>query len=571
MSLSNRIYHDHAIRDDSDSDATSSCSSSSSTLTTDTTDREETSPLLSNNFKSVHPYTNNKTHHHHRSNKADNFYNSIDGSTSSSSSSHSVRQELKWLTTHSLPIIGTYLLQNSFQLASIFTLGHLGSMELGASALASMFVNVSAWSVAYGTTTALDTLCSQCWTASKDKTIIGVYLQRAYLVLSLLFIPIAFIWWSATPIMLKFNQDPDLAELAGLFLRYLLPGAPAYIAFEATKRYLQAQGIMQASTYCMLITAPVNFILNYSFVYPCQLGFIGAPLATSLSYWIMFGLLLLYTKYVAGYEGWGGWSRQCLKDWWPFVKLASSGIVIICAEWSAFEIASLAASYLGTIDLAAQSILITISSATYTVPLGISVAATNRVGNVLGSGDSIKARRATRSALLFAVAFGCLNSTFVLLFRTQLGKLFSSDQEVIDRVALVLPLFAVFQIADGLASVGGGVIRGMGRQSVAAWINLIAYYLVALPIGFLLTFHVGWNLLGLWTGLSIALFLVATGELWYLSRVNWVGETERAQRHYALSSKRPDQSHFLHHESHEEGRRKRRHTSLDYQSIVVDL
>ncbi|CAO3653253.1 unnamed protein product [Mucor hiemalis] len=120
-----------------------------------------------------------------------------------------VRQELKWLLCNSLPIIGTYLLQNSFQLASIFTLGHLGSVELGASALASMFVNVSAWSIAYGTTTALDTLCSQAWTGAKDKTIIGVHLQRAYLVLSILFVPIACVWWNATPIMLSFNQNPN--------------------------------------------------------------------------------------------------------------------------------------------------------------------------------------------------------------------------------------------------------------------------------------------------------------------------------------------------------------------------
>ena len=90
-----------------------------------------------------------------------------------------------------------------------------GSVELGASALASMFVNVSAWSISYGTTTALDTLCSQAWTGAKDKTIIGVHLQRAYLVLSIMFVPIACIWWNAEPIMLSLNQDPELAKFAG--------------------------------------------------------------------------------------------------------------------------------------------------------------------------------------------------------------------------------------------------------------------------------------------------------------------------------------------------------------------
>ncbi|KAK4517134.1 mRNA-decapping enzyme subunit 2 [Mucor velutinosus] len=440
-----------------------------------------------------------------------------------------VQQEFKWLIFNSLPIIGTYLLQNSFQLASIFTLGHLGSVELGASALASMFVNVSAWSIAYGTTTALDTLCSQAWTGARDKTVIGVHLQRAYLVLALLFVPIACVWLNATPIMLKFNQDPELAEFAGLFLRYLLPGAPAYIAFEATKRYLQAQGIMHASTYSMLVTAPLNFVLNYMFVYTFGMGFIGAPLATSFSYWLMFLLLLAYIRFVKGSEGWGGWSRECLKGWWPFIKLASSGIVIICAEWTAFEVSSLAASYLGTTDLAAQSILLTLSSATYTIPMGIAVAATNRVGNALGGSFSYRARIASHTALLFAIVFGLINSTFFLVTRTRLGYLFSSDPDVIDMVARVLPLCAIFQVTDGIASVGGGVIRGLGRQSVAAWINLIAYYLIALPFGFYLTFKLNWALMGLWTGLSVALFLVAAGEVSFLYSVNWYNEVKRTQ------------------------------------------
>ncbi|KAI9477976.1 MAG: mate-domain-containing protein [Benjaminiella poitrasii] len=445
----------------------------------------------------------------------------------SSTAQTTIKKEFQWLIFNSLPIIGTYLLQNSFQLTSIFTLGHLGSVELGASALASMFVNVSAWSIAYGTTTALDTLCSQAWTASNNKTIIGTYLQRAYLILGLIYIPIACIWWHATSIMLYFKQDPQLAEYAGLFLRYLLPGAPAYMAFEATKRYLQAQGIMHASTYAMLITAPINFILNTTFV--SKWGFVGAPLATSISYWLMLALLLLYTKYVQGHEGWGGWSRACLMDWMPFLKLAFNGIIIICAEWTAFEISSLAASYLGSIDLAAQSILLTISSATYAVPMGIAVAATNRVGNQLGAQRAFGSSQSSRTALLVAICFGVVNSAFYLGSRQWLGLLFSSDQDVVDRVASVLPLVALFQVADGVASVGGGVIRGLGRTSVAARINLVAYYAVALPVGFWMTFRLGWRLMGLWTGLSMALFLVAVAEVVFLCCVDWKLEVRRAQ------------------------------------------
>lgn len=89
---------------------------------------------------------------------------------------------------------------------------------MAAAALAGMFANVSAWSVAFGTATALDTLCSQAWTGARDKTLVGVHLQRALVILLLMFIPIAIVWWNATRILLALNQEPELAVHAGIII-----------------------------------------------------------------------------------------------------------------------------------------------------------------------------------------------------------------------------------------------------------------------------------------------------------------------------------------------------------------
>lgn len=235
-----------------------------------------------------------------------------------------------------------------------------------------MFASVTGWSLSSGATTALDTLCSNAWTGATDKTIVGIHLQRALIFLGIMFFPIACIWWNAESLLLALGQEAALSQHAGLFLRYLLLGAPAYMTFEALKRYLQAQGIMHATTYVLLIASPINMLTNYIFVWwtPISLGFVGAPLATALSYWLMLGLLLLYIKYVAGGEAWGGWSRQCLTGWSTFLKLAVPGVLMVCTEWWAFELVALAASYLGTVSLAAQSIILTTSAATYCVPFG---------------------------------------------------------------------------------------------------------------------------------------------------------------------------------------------------------
>ncbi|KAI8098368.1 mate-domain-containing protein [Gilbertella persicaria] len=439
--------------------------------------------------------------------------------------------EFRWLFKNAIPVIFTFLMQNSLQMASIFTLGHLGSTELAAAALSTMFANVSAWSIAFGTSAALDTLCSQAWTGAKDKTLVGVHLQRALCILGIMFIPIAIVWWNCTKILLSLNQEPELAALAGTFLRCLMFGAPAFIAFEATKKFLQAQGIMQASTYILMIVSPINLLLNYTLVYlpPFQLGFAGAPIATACSYWLMLVLLVCYIRFVDGKEAWGGWTSECLTGWWPFLKLSIPSLLMITAEWWAFEISSLAASYLSTRDLAAQSILLTTASATYTIPFGISVAASNRVGNALGECNAQKARRASIMAFSFAIFFGSLNSVFFLAVRSKFGYLFTEDGDVVQLVAEIAPLCALFQIADGLSGVCGGVIRGMGRQLFAAWVNLVSYYVIALPLGYYLTFVHDWDLYGLWSGLTLALFLVAIGELVFLLRVDYEEEARKTQ------------------------------------------
>ena len=116
---------------------------------------------------------------------------------------------------------------------------------------------------------------------------------------------------------------------------------------------------MRPGTYVLLITSPINAALNYLFCYPFQIGLLGAPLATSLSYWLSFFLLVLYTRFIAGSRCWGGWSHEATENLNTFFRLAILGIIHVGSEWWAFEIVALAAGQLGTISLAAQSVITT--------------------------------------------------------------------------------------------------------------------------------------------------------------------------------------------------------------------
>src|ERR1700712_1526194 len=100
---------------------------------------------------------------------------------------------------------------------------------------------------------------------------------------------------------------------------------------------------MRPGTYVLLITSPLSAGLNYLFVYTFKMGLLGAPLATGISYWASFLLLLAYTRFVAGSDCWGGWTKKCFQNSGTFARLAALGVVHVGTEWWAFEIVAIVA------------------------------------------------------------------------------------------------------------------------------------------------------------------------------------------------------------------------------------
>lgn len=280
----------------------------------------------------------------------------------------------------------------------------------------------------------------------------------------------------------------------------------------------------------LLITSPLNAVLNYVFIYVLDLGLYGAPLATGIAYWASFLLLVAYAVFVRGHECWGGLDlRRALhpEHMLPFARLAVLGIVHVGTEWWAFEIVALAAGRLGTIPLAAQSVIMTADQIINTVPFGLGVAASARIGNLLGAHRPAETRRAAHCAAVLSTVAGTAILVLLLAVRHVFGRLFNDDQRVVDLVADVMPYVALFQIADGLNGSCGGVLRGMGRQWVGAAVNLISYYGGALPAGIYLAFH-GWGLAGLWIGQCVALYLVGALEWVIVGLSSWDKEVDRA-------------------------------------------
>lgn len=176
------------------------------------------------------------------------------------------QRETKVLFKYAAPGVLTFFLQNSLTMTSIFTVGHIGKIQLGAVSLGSMTANITGYAIYHGLTTSLDTLCAQAYGSGK-KQLVGLQLQRMVYFLWLITIPIAVVWLFGSQILAAIIPEKEIAELSGQYLKVLVLGAPAYALFESAKRYVQAQGRFEATTYVLLICAPINVLLHWLFVW----------------------------------------------------------------------------------------------------------------------------------------------------------------------------------------------------------------------------------------------------------------------------------------------------------------
>lgn len=257
------------------------------------------------------------------------------------------------------------------------------------------------------------------------------------------------------------------------------------------------------------------------------MGLLGAPLATSASYWLSFLLLVGYCRFVNGWQCWGGWSKKCLRNTGTFSRLAALGFIHVGTEWWAFEIVALAAGRLGTIPLAAQSVIMTADQVMNTIPFGVGVAASARVGNKLGARDSKGAARSAHCAAWLSMILGLIVLIILMASKDHFAKIFNDDPDVVKLTAQVMPFVALFQISDGLNGSCGGSLRGMGRQHIGAAVNILSYYCLALPLGIWLAFH-GWGLEGLWVGQCVALYIVGILEWVIVGFSDWDFQVRKA-------------------------------------------
>lgn len=436
----------------------------------------------------------------------------------------SVPIELRILGRYSLPLIITFILEHFFSIVCLLVVGHLGKDELAAVSLATMTSTIT-YAIFEGIATALDTLCPQAYGAGRFD-LVSEHVQRCILFSWVVFIPCAFMWWNSSFFLRYIIESAEVLRLTNQFLRIMIIGGPAYIFFECGKRFLQAQGIFEAGTVILFVSAPLNIFLSWFLVWnkTYGMGYVGAPIATVINFYFMCLLMVLYVVFIDGSECWFGVAslKHLLKKWAKLSHLAIPGIIMLESEYMAYEIITLFASRFGTVPLAAQSAVSSMASLTYMIPYAVSIAASTRIASFIGGGNAYSAKISTNVSLAIGLVVAVVNCLALYTFKQQIAMLFSKDEEVIDEIVQLLnPLVSIIQIFDGLASVASGIIRAQGMQKIGGLINLVAYYAFALPLAMILSDWYGYGLMGLWLGIGSGMVVIGVSETALIFFTNW--------------------------------------------------
>lgn len=390
--------------------------------------------------------------------------------------------------------------------------GRASAQMLAAVALGNLyFFNVSIFCT--GTLMALDPLVSQALGAGDSEAVPRAIQRGLLLALGLSLLTSALL--AASPIVLRTLRQPaEINPDAAAYLQISIVGVVPYLAFAVLRQSLQAMHRVAPIVWTIVIANVLNAALNWVFVYgnlgSPRLGVAGSGIATAISRWVMMLLLLAFA-----------WKelrpqltpiRREVFARRPLQRMLAIGTPIgaqQALEAGAFGAIGLLMGVLGTIEMAAHQIAITLAALTFMVPLGVGSATAVRVGRAIGAGDSARARAAMRAGYLCGVGFMMLTAIGFLSMPRLLASAFSPDPRVIALAVTLIPIAGVFQVFDGGQAVGAGVLRGAGDTTAPLWVMLAAYWLIGVPVSAYLGFQTAMRAAGLWWGFVISLGLVA--------------------------------------------------------------
>ena len=412
------------------------------------------------------------------------------------------------------PVMLSQLGQVLVGVADSLMVGQLGAEPLAAASLANVIfyvIMVFGLGVSYAITPLVAAADGE-----QDQSKITTIFSNGLVINTILGMILALGIVLCTPVLYYLNQPPEVVTLAIPYLRIITISLVPYMVFQSFRQFAEGLGNTRQAMYITLSGNAINILLNYLLIYGKwgfpPMGLDGAGWATLVSRMIMAASMGLFIYQASRFRPFRGAFTFFHINKAAIIRILNVGIpagLQFVFEVSAFGFAAIMMGWLGTQTLAAHQIAINLASISYMMATGIASAATIRVGNQLGRKDMPNLRNAGKTSFVMVTIFMGFAALLFLALRNFFPTLYIKDAEVIEIASQLLVVAAFFQISDGVQVVGMGALRGIEDVRVPTVIAIIAYWVVGLPVGYLLGFRYGLGATGIWYGLLIGLSFAA--------------------------------------------------------------
>lgn len=379
----------------------------------------------------------------------------------------------------------------------------------------------------FGALRGVEPIFAQAWGAG-ERSAMGSALAHCLAFSLVLSVPLAALHFAAGPALRLLGQPTELIPDAQTYASIRAVGVPAAMVFTGLTSWLQGQGRVRAPMVVVAIGNVVNLGLDLLLVRGATLpgvltvpamgaaGCAWASTAVDLSFAVILMALCRDGMRAAWQTSWA-----TLLDRAAWQRMLSLGLPVglqTSLEVWAFNVTGLLVGTLGAAQLGAHVIAMQIISFTFMVPMGVGAAASARVGNLVGAGH--RWRRPGFIAVAIGAGWMVLSASVLLLFGEAVVHAFTHDAAVVAITLTLLPVAAVFQVADGIQAVAFGVLRGAGDTRVPALVNVVAYWLLGIPVSYWVGLRLTREPWGVWCGLVVGLAVVSalmTARMWVVS------------------------------------------------------
>jgi len=412
------------------------------------------------------------------------------------------------------PIIVGQVGQMLMGVADSVMIGQVGKVPLAAAAFAGSVFGL-VFIVGIGALVPVAVLVSRAHGAGRDDEC-RQWVQHGVMLAALGSTLAAIGLWGGGRLLVYLGQPPEvLAEVHPYFELIAVSLIPTLV-FQALRQYVESLGRPLGPMVILLGGVGLNIALNWVLIYGHlgvpALGLAGAGWATLAARTIVLLVLVIWVRRQSG-----------LRSTWPvrwrvglsrarFRAMLELGVptgTSLLFEGGAFTVAAWMMGWIGATALAAHQIALNCATLTFMFPLGLSMAVSMRISRAIGAGALATLRPIGFGALALATCFmGACAAVFALGGRI-LASGFVHEADVINLATGLLVVAAIFQLFDGVQVVGAGLLRGLADVRVPTLITGTAYWLIALPGGYLLGRHTSWGAYGIWGALAVGLAVAA--------------------------------------------------------------